>query len=432
MSETFIQAANAAHIPLEVLHRVASMASGGMDTLPHNGAVITLLAVTGLTHRTSYRDIFAVTLIKTAAVFVVIGGLLPDRPVLTAPSTEKQRPMTNSTHPLLSAFQDAERGKVVSAADAVRLIRDGDTVATGGFVGIGFAEEIAIALEERFLSGNAEDAVGRRQPARSHPRLCRRPRRRQGQGPEPSRPRRARPARHRRPLGSGAEAAAAGHRQPDRGLQPAAGGDHAALPRHRRAQAGPALQHRAGHLRRPPLRRRQAQRAHHRGARRADADRRRRLPVLQVVPDPRRDHPRHDRRSRRQRHDGKGGPHAGGAGHRHRRAQLRRHRHRPGRAHRRARQPQPAPGQDPGHPGRLRRRRPSRESLADVRRALQRVVRRRDPGADERDRADGDERAQDHRPPGGARADAPTASSTSASACPRAWRASPTKRRSST
>lgn len=49
------------------------MASGGMDTLPHNGAVITLLAVTGLTHRESYGDIFAVTLLKTAAVFVAIG-----------------------------------------------------------------------------------------------------------------------------------------------------------------------------------------------------------------------------------------------------------------------------------------------------------------------------------------------------------------------
>ena len=60
-------------IPAEVLHRVAAMASGGMDTLPHNGAVITLLAVTGLTHRQSYGDIFAMTLIKTAAVFVVIG-----------------------------------------------------------------------------------------------------------------------------------------------------------------------------------------------------------------------------------------------------------------------------------------------------------------------------------------------------------------------
>ncbi|PZW46155.1 GntP family permease [Pseudomonas sp. URMO17WK12:I2] len=73
MSDTFIAAANAANIPLEVMHRVASMASGGMDTLPHNGAVITLLAVTGLTHREAYKDIFGITLIKTLAVFFVIG-----------------------------------------------------------------------------------------------------------------------------------------------------------------------------------------------------------------------------------------------------------------------------------------------------------------------------------------------------------------------
>ncbi|MBE2210655.1 MAG: GntP family permease [Xanthomonadaceae bacterium] len=72
MSETFIANAQAAGIPMEVLHRVASMASGGMDTLPHNGAVITLLAVTGLTHRQAYKDIFAITLIKTAAVFFII------------------------------------------------------------------------------------------------------------------------------------------------------------------------------------------------------------------------------------------------------------------------------------------------------------------------------------------------------------------------
>jgi len=73
MSESFIAAADAATIPLEVLHRVASMASGGMDTLPHNGAVITLLAVTGLTHKEAYKDIFVITLTKTAAVFFVIG-----------------------------------------------------------------------------------------------------------------------------------------------------------------------------------------------------------------------------------------------------------------------------------------------------------------------------------------------------------------------
>jgi H+/gluconate symporter-like permease len=72
MSDQFIAAANTYGIPMEVLHRVASMASGGMDTLPHNGAIITLLAVTGLTHRQAYGDIFVITIIKTVAVFVVI------------------------------------------------------------------------------------------------------------------------------------------------------------------------------------------------------------------------------------------------------------------------------------------------------------------------------------------------------------------------
>ena len=57
----------------ELLHRVASMASGGMDTLPHNGAVITLLAITGMTHRQSYFDIFVITLMKTSVVFLLIG-----------------------------------------------------------------------------------------------------------------------------------------------------------------------------------------------------------------------------------------------------------------------------------------------------------------------------------------------------------------------
>jgi H+/gluconate symporter-like permease len=73
MAEQFVAAANSAGIPLEVLHRIAAMASGGMDTLPHNGAVITLLAVTGLTHKQAYGDVFVITLIKTAAVGVVIG-----------------------------------------------------------------------------------------------------------------------------------------------------------------------------------------------------------------------------------------------------------------------------------------------------------------------------------------------------------------------
>lgn len=46
----------------------------------------------------------------------------------------------------------AGRNKIVSAAAALALVRDGDTVATGGFVGIGFPENLAVALEQRFLA----------------------------------------------------------------------------------------------------------------------------------------------------------------------------------------------------------------------------------------------------------------------------------------
>ena len=63
---------------------------------------------------------------------------------------------SSHTHPLLSDLPAAraKKGKAVSAEEAVRVIRDGDTVATGGFVGIGFAEELAIALEKYFLSNH--------------------------------------------------------------------------------------------------------------------------------------------------------------------------------------------------------------------------------------------------------------------------------------
>jgi len=68
-------------------------------------------------------------------------------------------------HPALPFLKRDEKGKVVSAADAVKLIRDGDTLATGGFVGIGFAEEIAIAIEQRFLAARDSEAS-----AEGHPR----------------------------------------------------------------------------------------------------------------------------------------------------------------------------------------------------------------------------------------------------------------------
>lgn len=73
LGETYLQSALSMGINPEVLHRIAAMACGGLDTLPHNGAVITLLAVTGLTHKDSYVDIGMCTvIIPTIAVAVCI------------------------------------------------------------------------------------------------------------------------------------------------------------------------------------------------------------------------------------------------------------------------------------------------------------------------------------------------------------------------
>ena len=74
LAPTFINMSQSLNIPLEVMHRIASLASGGLDTLPHNGAVITTLAICGLTHKESYKDIFITSVVIPISVtaFIVI------------------------------------------------------------------------------------------------------------------------------------------------------------------------------------------------------------------------------------------------------------------------------------------------------------------------------------------------------------------------
>lgn len=61
---------------LEAMHRLTAMASGGLDTLPHSGAVVTLLIVCGLTHRQSYKDLGMVTLAIPVVVVAALIGVV--------------------------------------------------------------------------------------------------------------------------------------------------------------------------------------------------------------------------------------------------------------------------------------------------------------------------------------------------------------------
>jgi H+/gluconate symporter-like permease len=55
-----------------LLHRVAVIGSGTLDSLPHNGAVVTLLSVCGCTHGSSYKDIFVVAILGATIALVVV------------------------------------------------------------------------------------------------------------------------------------------------------------------------------------------------------------------------------------------------------------------------------------------------------------------------------------------------------------------------
>jgi H+/gluconate symporter-like permease len=75
---TFLQRAAAIGMNPALLHRVAVIGSGTLDSLPHNGAVVTLLAVCGSTHGESYKDIFMVGVLGAivALVAVIVAGSL--------------------------------------------------------------------------------------------------------------------------------------------------------------------------------------------------------------------------------------------------------------------------------------------------------------------------------------------------------------------
>jgi len=72
LGSTYMARATELGIDPELLHRIATISSGGFDSLPHNGAVISLLTITGLTHKSSYGDIFVVNLVIPVLALITV------------------------------------------------------------------------------------------------------------------------------------------------------------------------------------------------------------------------------------------------------------------------------------------------------------------------------------------------------------------------
>ena len=79
LGDTYLQIAQSTGIDPALMHRIAVIGSGTLDSLPHNGAVVTLLAVCGSTHRKSYFDMLMANIagpIFALAVVIVLGSML--------------------------------------------------------------------------------------------------------------------------------------------------------------------------------------------------------------------------------------------------------------------------------------------------------------------------------------------------------------------
>lgn len=72
LSETYVGLAAATGTSLEAMHRVTTVASGALDALPHNGAVITVLSICKLSHRESYGDVFMVAVVGPMLALAVL------------------------------------------------------------------------------------------------------------------------------------------------------------------------------------------------------------------------------------------------------------------------------------------------------------------------------------------------------------------------
>ena len=75
LGKTYMRIAAEQGIDPALMHRVAVIGAGTLDSLPHNGAVVTLLAICGSTHRKSYLDILMVAIVSALIALTVVIAL---------------------------------------------------------------------------------------------------------------------------------------------------------------------------------------------------------------------------------------------------------------------------------------------------------------------------------------------------------------------
>lgn len=72
LGDSYLAMAEESGIAPALLHRITTIATGGLDSLPHNGAVVTLLGICGLTHRQAYKDLFFVAVLFPLLALVIV------------------------------------------------------------------------------------------------------------------------------------------------------------------------------------------------------------------------------------------------------------------------------------------------------------------------------------------------------------------------
>ena len=70
--DDFLRLAAEHHINLELMHRITTMSAGTLDALPHNGTVLLLLQISGLTHRESYLDMVMTVIVSCIIALVAV------------------------------------------------------------------------------------------------------------------------------------------------------------------------------------------------------------------------------------------------------------------------------------------------------------------------------------------------------------------------